>query len=86
MTFVLICVVVSSVSSVTSEQSDGVPHRLGISDNLLFLYKYIYRILQFDYQASSIRHSDPATDNIAPNLRDSAIKTPHVKQQPWKIF
>ena len=32
-TFVLICVVVSSVSSVMSEQSDGVPHRLGISDN-----------------------------------------------------
>ena len=33
MTFVLICVVVSSVSSVMSEQSDGVPHRLGISDD-----------------------------------------------------
>ena len=32
-TFVLICVVVSSVSSVMSEQSDAVPHRLGISDD-----------------------------------------------------
>ena len=32
-TFVLICVVVSSASFVMSEQSDGVPHRLGISDN-----------------------------------------------------
>ena len=32
-TFLVICVVVSSVSSVMSEQSDGVPHRLGISDN-----------------------------------------------------
>ena len=31
--FVLIYVVVFSVSSVMSEQSDGVPHRLGVSDN-----------------------------------------------------
>ena len=54
-TFVLICVVVSSVFSVMSEQSDGVPHRLGISDSQIssFLYKCIYRILQFGYQTSN---------------------------------
>ena len=33
-----------------------------------------------------VSHSNPATDKIVPNLRDSAIKTSHVKQQLWKIF